>query len=233
MDLLGIEYERAFNLSARGVRDAINSGAKLAFYDNKIFLDVTNARKRLGYIPLKKAAEIVFIPSSPLIAVVESGESYRVFHGNRRVTRLYPQYFEYDSSINAITIEVDGDERKVDFGNMVEVAQSFLVVPEKGYRVNVIGFKKPGTRNESGIAIRKDDIKKRFSVDKKGRIYRVEVYREKKFSGMVLVSFSGKREDQIASDSSKVSLLNNSDLIRAPLTRDSSTKSATGFYLGR
>ena len=233
MDLLGIEYERAFNLSARGVGDAIDSGAKLAFYDNKIFLDVTNARKRLGYIPLKKASEIIFIPSSPLIAVVESGESYRVFHGNRRVTRLYPQYFEYDSSINAITIEVDGDERKVDFGNMVEVAQTFLVVPEKGYRVNVIGFKKPGTRNESGIAIRKDDIKKRFSVDKKGRIYRVEVYRGKKFSGMVLVSFSGKREDLITSDSSKVSLLNNSDLIRAPLTRDSSTKSATGFYLGR
>jgi hypothetical protein len=180
MDLLGIEYERAFDLSARGVNDAIASGAKLAFYDNKIFLDVTNARKRLSYIPLKKASEIVFSPSSPLVAVVESGESYRVFHGNRRVTRLYPQYFEYDSSIDAITIEVDGDERKVEFGNMVEVAQSFRVVPEKGYRVNVIGFKKPGTRNESGVAIHKKDIKKRFSVDRKGRIYRVEVYRAKK-----------------------------------------------------
>jgi hypothetical protein len=233
MDLLGIEYERAFNLSARGVNDAIDSGAKLAFYDNKIFLDVTNARKRLAYIPLKKASEIVFRPSSPLVAVVESGESYRVFHGNRRVTRLYPQYFEYDSSINAITIEVDGDERKVDFGNMVEVAQSFLVVPEKGYRVNVIGFKKPGTHNDSGIAIQKDDIKKRFSVDKKGRIYRVEVYREKKFSGMVLVSFSSEREDLRVSDSSTVSLLNVSDLRNGPLEKDSSINSEDIFHLGR
>ena len=233
MDLLGIEYERVFRLSARGVRDAIASGAKLAFYDNKIFLDVTNARKRLGYIPLKKAAEIVFRPSSPLVAVVESGESYRVFHGNRRVTRLYPQYFEYDSSINAITIKVDGDERKVDFGNMVEVARSFLVVPEKGYRVNIIGFKKPGSRDESGIAIHKDDIKKRFSVDKKGRIYRVEVYRKKKFSGMVLVSFSDKREDLLASDSSKVSLLNVSELRNVPRENDTPVKSKNSSHLGR
>jgi hypothetical protein len=233
MDLLGIEYERAFDLSARGVNDAIASGAKLAFYDNKIFLDVTNARKRLSYIPLKKASEIVFSPSSPLVAVVESGESYRVFHGNRRVTRLYPQYFEYDSSIDAITIEVDGDERKVEFGNMVEVAQSFRVVPEKGYRVNVIGFKKPGTRNESGVAIHKKDIKKRFSVDRKGRIYRVEVYRAKKFSGMVLVSFSDKREDLITSDSSKVSLLNVSDLRNGPFEKDASVNSEDISHLGR
>jgi hypothetical protein len=233
MDLLGIEYERAFNLSARGVRDAIDSGAKLAFYDNRIFLDMTNARKRLGYIPLKKAAEIVFRPSSPLVALVESGKSYRVFHGNRRVTSLDPQYFEYDSSIDAITIEVDGDQQKVDFGNMVEVAQSFLVVPEKGYRVNVIGFKQPGSGNESGIAIHKDDITKRFSVDKEGRIYRVEVYRKKKFSGMVLVNFSDKREDRIASDSSAVSLLNVSDLRNGPLEKDSSDNSEDSSYLGR
>ena len=116
---------------------------------------------------------------------------------------------------------------------MVEVARSFLVVPEKGYRVNVIGFKKAGTRDESGIAINKDDIKKRFSVDKKGRIYRVEVYREKKFSGMVLVSFSDKREDLIASDSSKVSLLNVSDLRNGPLEKDSSINSKDIFHLGR
>lgn len=233
MDLLGIEYERTFTLSALGVRDAIKSGAKLAFYDNKIFLDVTNARKRLSYIPLKKAAEIVFSPSSPLVAVVESGKSYRVFHGNRRVTRLYPQYFDYDSSISNITMEVDGDEREVGFGNMVEVAKSFRIVPEKGYRVNVIGFTKTGTRDESGIAIRKDNIKKRFSVDKKGRIYRVEVYRGKKFSGMVLVSFADKRKDLIASDASQVSLLNVSELRNGPLEKDSSFVAEDRVLLGR
>jgi hypothetical protein len=116
---------------------------------------------------------------------------------------------------------------------MVEVAQSFLVVPEKGYRVNVIGFKQPGSGNESGIAIHKDDITKRFSVDKEGRMYRVEVYRKKKFSGMVLVNFSDKREDRIASDSSAVSLLNVSDLRNGPLEKDSSDNSEDSSYLGR
>ncbi|MGD8687962.1 MAG: M99 family metallo-carboxypeptidase C-terminal domain-containing protein, partial [Syntrophobacterales bacterium] len=79
----------------------------------------------------------------------------------------------------------------------------------------------------------KDDIKKRFSVDKKGRIYRIEVYREKKFSGMVLVSFSDKREDYIASDPSKVSLLTVSDLRNGPHENDSSTKSEDSSRLGR
>jgi len=90
MDLLGIEYERSFNLSANGVKGAIYNNVNLAFYDNRIFLDVTDARKRLGYIPLRKSAEIVYKSSNPLIALVESDGGYRVFHGNRRITRIYP-----------------------------------------------------------------------------------------------------------------------------------------------
>jgi hypothetical protein len=212
MDLLGIEYERSFNLSANGVKSAIDGNVKLAFYDNRIFLDVTNARKRLGYIPLKKASEITFRPSNPLIAVVESGKSYRVFHGNR--------YFEYDVSINAITMQVDGAEKNVGFGEMVEVGQSFLVMPREGYRVNVIGFKKEGAVNESGIAIGQEDIQKRFSVDKSAQIYRVEVYRGKKFSGMVLVNFGDSRDDLIASDPTAVSLLSANDGRNTPESKD-------------
>ena len=233
MDLLGIKYERAFNLSARGVQRAIRGNVKLAFYDNRIFLDVANARRRLGFIPLKKAAEIVFRSSNPLIAVVESGESYKVFHGNRRITRLYPQYFEYDSSLESINIQIDGETRNVGFGEMVEVGQSFLIMPRQGYRINVIGFRKPGTANESGITIRQDDILKRFSVDKGGQIYRVEVYRGKKFSGMVLVSFSDKTNDLMASEPAKVSLLSDSELRNHPLENTSPTRTAIGSPLGR
>ena len=233
MDLLGIEYERAFNLSARGVKSAIRGNVKLAFYDNRIFLDVANARGRLGFIPLKKAAEIVFRPSNPLIAVVESGESYRVFHGNRRITRLYPQYFEYDSSLESITMQIDGEIKNVGFGEMVEVGQSFLVMPREGYRINVIGFKKPGTTNESGITIRQHDILKRFSVDKRGQIYRVEVYRKKKFSGMVLVSFSDKTRNPMASEPAKVSLLSGSELRKHALKNTFPTRTAIGSPLGR
>lgn len=233
MDLLGIEYDRTFQLSSLGVRNAINSNVKLAFYDNRLFLDMTNARRRLAYVPLKKASEVVFKPSNPLIAVVESGQGYRVFHGNRRISRIYPQYFEYDSSIDTIGMQIDGEQKKVDFGEKVEVKKSFMVMPAEGYRINVIGFKKPGFTNESGLNIRQNDILKRFSVDKSGQLFRVEVYKGKKFSGMVLVSFLDERQDLIASKPPNFPRLNDSVLIGAPLTRDSSTESATRFYPGR
>ncbi len=198
MDLFGIEYERSFKLSESSIRKAIKSDRKLAFYDKRIFLDMADARKLLRYMPFKKGSEIIFTASNPLMAIVGSGKRYRVYHGNARLTRIHSQYFDYDSSITSITMLVDGEQRKVNFGEMVGVDKSFLVVPRKGYRVNVIGFKKRGIANESGIPIGKNDIQKRFSVDKKGRTYRVEVYLKKKFSGMVLVNFGLKSDNRLA-----------------------------------
>ncbi len=192
MDKLGIEYERRFELTERGTRSAINSNINVAMYDNRIFLDVGNARNRLGYIPMKKNAAVDFTPSNPLVTIVGTGSNYRVFYGNRRLTRIHPQYFDYDTSIDTITMLVDGYERDVDFGGVVSVGDAFEVKPRDGYRVNVIGFTRPGVVNESGISICRNEIKKRFSVDKSGHTFRVEVYRDKKFSGMVLVDFRQK-----------------------------------------
>ncbi|HID31715.1 MAG TPA: hypothetical protein EYP19_17175 [Desulfobacterales bacterium] len=189
----------------------MDSDAKLVFYDHRIFLEMANARKRLDYIPLKKASAIAFTPRNPLITIVGSGESYKVYYGNRRLTRLYPEYFDYDSSITAITLQIDGTEKNVEFGQMVDVDHSFRVVPRTGYRVNVIGFNRPGIADESGISIRRSDIQKRFSVDKKGRMYRVKVYHEGRFSGMVLVNFSGTSEHLLVSRSRKVSPLHHAD----------------------
>jgi hypothetical protein len=207
MKLMGIEYQRNFDLSAKGIRHAIHGNSKLTFYDKRIFLDVENARKRLVYLPLKLNSCIEFTPSNPLITIVGTEECYRVYHGNRSLTCIQPEYFEYDSSIRGITMQIDGHEKDVDFGEMVEVEESFSVVPEKGYRVNVIGFTRPGIANEAGISICRKDIPKRFSVDRTGKMYRVEVYREKKFSGMVLVNFGGRPENILASNPLKPSLL--------------------------
>lgn len=233
MDLLGIEYERSFNLSANGVRGAIYNNVKLAFYDNRIFLDVTNARARLGYIPLRKSAEIVYRSSNPLIALVESDEGYRVFHGNRRITRIYPEYFEYDFSTKGITIQIDGEERKVGFGDMLAVQDSFMIMPKEGYRVNVIGYQKTGISDESGVMIGQEDIMKRFSVDKRGNIIRVEVYKDDKFSGMVLVNFSEANENFIAAEPANVSLFGLSAGEKASFVKDSPTSSRKDSHLGR
>jgi len=233
MDLLGIEYERSFSLSASGVKSAIYNNVNLAFYDNRIFLDVTDARKRLGYIPLRKSAEIVYRSSNPLIALVESDGGYRVFHGNRRITRIYPQYFEYDFSTAGITVQVDGEEREAAFGDMLGVQESFMIMPKEGYRVNVIGFKKTGMSDESGVMIGQENISKRFSLDKSANIFRVEVYKDNKFSGMILVNFSDQNENLMASEPSNVSLFGLSVEEKASLAIDSPTSAGKNSHLGR
>lgn len=189
MDTLNIKYKRNFSLTADKVRSAIRNNVRLVLYENKIFLDMKNARNRLNYLPLKKDSDISFTPSNPLLTIVPAGEKYRVYHGNRRIAHIHPQYFDYDTGSTNIHMEIDGTQRSINFGKMVSVADSFMVMPKDGYRVNIIGYRKEGASSECGIKIRKKDIQERFSLDMKGDVYRVEVYKDELFSGMVLVNF--------------------------------------------
>jgi hypothetical protein len=191
MKILGIEFKRTFILSTGEVQNAIDKNVKLAFFDNKIMLDVGNARRNLSYMPFKKDSQIEFVPSNPLLTVLGGGvgNSFRVYHGNRRLTHIHPEYFEYDSTIKAVTMQIDGNEKLVNFGEMVDVERSFMVISPQGFRVNVIGYKKTGVRNEADITIEKNDIIQNFSVDTTGKLYRVEIYREEKFAGMILINF--------------------------------------------
>ena len=187
---MGIAFERGFELTPSGIKNAINGNTALAFYDRKILLDVRNARNRLGFFPLQKDAAITFTASNPLMAVVKTKNGYRVFHGNRRMTRLYPQFFEYDSSLRSLPMEIDNIDIDVQLGSVVGVSRHFMVKPTKDYRVNIIGFARKGIRNDVGIPVKLARISKRWSVDKKGRVFRVEVYKQNKFSGMVMVDFN-------------------------------------------
>jgi len=187
---MGVAFERRFDLTPAGIKAAINGNTAVAFYDRKILLDVRNARKRLGFFPLQKDTAITFTASNPLMAVVKTSNGYRIFHGNRRMTRLYPQYFEYDSSLRSLPMRIDHIDTDVELGGMVGVGRRFMVKPVSGYRVNIIGFTKKGIRNEAGLPVDLGSIRKRYSVDKKGRVFRVEVYRQDKFAGMVMVNFN-------------------------------------------
>lgn len=187
---LGIGFERRFALSAPGVRHAIDDNVMFALNDKRIVLDVKNARHNLRFIPLEKEGPMEFAPSNPLMAAIDTGRGYRIYYGNRRVTWLHPQYFEYDRSVDSVTMRVDGVDRKVAFGQIVPVKETFLVHPTGKLRVNVIGFTQKGAVSEAGIPISKESFQRRFSVDRAGTLYRVEFYNEEKFSGMVLVNFS-------------------------------------------
>jgi hypothetical protein len=115
------------------------------------------------------------------------------------MTLLQPQFFDYDDSMQQVVMEIDGERRAVPLGATTTVAQLFSVHPPEGYRVNVIGWTQPGVQNEAEQAIERAQIPSRFSVDRDGTLYRVELYREDKFSGMVLVRFSGETLENVSS----------------------------------
>jgi len=191
MDTMGITYSRNFKLTEKSVFDKIGSNIQLALFDNKIRLDLDDSRRSIGYVPMKKRSPMEFTANNPLVAVVKSNQGYKVRYGNRGVTFLDPQHFIFDDSLQQADFEIDGKNRLVPLGTVVDVNESFSVTPIKDHRVNIIGFKRTGYSNESGLSIRRHEILPRFSVDKQANKFRVEFYKGKKYSGMVLVNFVG------------------------------------------
>ena len=87
-----------------------------------------------------------------------------------------------------VKLLVDGVAKDVEFGTIVDVSKNFLVKFDENFRVNIIGYTNK-RKYETDVSIKKNQIAKRFSVDKNGDIYRVEYYSDDKFAGMVLVKF--------------------------------------------
>ena len=189
-DELGIGFEREFQLSAKTIGRMLGQDIQLALFENKILYDFASPRKRIKYVPFKRESKIEFRTNNPLVAIVNTEKNYKVRFGNRGITTLDPQYFDYDNSLDEIGIVIDGVESLVSNGSIVAVNRQFIIQPIPGMRVNVIGFRKLGWRNESGLLISKEDITSRFSVDKQAQKFRVEFYHEKKYSGMILLDFS-------------------------------------------
>lgn len=196
---LGIGLQRDFVLQPQAVEAQIESDIRLSMFEEKLRLDVASARQTLSYFPMRREAQIDYLSNNPLVALVPSGDKVRVSYGNRRMTLLQPQFFDYDDSMQQVVMEIDGERRAVPLGATTTVAQRFSVHPPEGYRVNVIGWTQPGVQNEAEQAIERAQIPSRFSVDRDGTLYRVELYREDKFSGMVLVKFGGETLENVSS----------------------------------
>lgn len=199
MQRLGIEFRRSFQLKPEIVKQTIDNNIRIALHENRLLLDVAGARKRINYLPLKRDSQIEFTASNPLVAITSKGNGYHVNYGNRKLTFLHPQFFDYDNSLNTLDMQVDGANAHVDLGTIIEVSDRFSIKPIEGYRINVIGWTKAGVNNEVGYEIKRDHIVRRFSVDTDGTLFRVEVYHQKKFCGMVLVKFTDAEEGQHAS----------------------------------
>ena len=189
MDIMGIEYKRKFDFTAKGVYAAINNDIYISMYDNKIKLPLSKIRGFLKYFPIKKDEMLDFKASNPLLTIVKEKNIYTIHYGNRRLSKLKADYQEHVVENNTVKLLVDGKLQDVSFGSIVDVSKDFLVKYDEKFRVNVIGYTNK-KQIETGINIQKNQIARRFSVDEKGDIYRVEYYDADKFAGMILVKFT-------------------------------------------
>lgn len=192
MRQMGIRYERKFSLTAEGVKDAVNNDLAIALYDNRLVLALDNARPNLAYVPMKKDAPVELRGTKPLLALLKEkkNSTWRVAYGNRTITRLSPQYMDFDESLSSLEIVQDGKTRSVSLGQLVTVTESFLIKSAQGFRVNAIGARKEkADGSECDVTLKKTDFIPRYSVDKDATTYRVEIYRGKAFAGMILVRF--------------------------------------------
>ncbi|MCW8986733.1 MAG: succinylglutamate desuccinylase/aspartoacylase family protein [Gammaproteobacteria bacterium] len=212
MNELGIEFQRDFEITKENVAKQIGNNLKISLYDNRINLEVEKARRYLNYVPLKKHSSLEYKKNNPLIAVVGNHKSLKVRYGNRYVTSLKPQYFEYDYDLESIKIQIDGIKKDISIGEKINVENDFRVLADSDYRVNIIGFAKKGVDNENDLLIQRKQIKPRFSIDKNERIFRVELYKGNKFSGMILVNFIESDNTQPLSMNASDSKMSSSNL---------------------
>lgn len=54
---LGLEFERSFALTPDAVRATVNANVRVTFYDRRLFLELADARRSLGYVPMKTGSE--------------------------------------------------------------------------------------------------------------------------------------------------------------------------------
>ena len=188
MDIMGIEFKRKFDLNPKGVYGAINHDIHISLYDDKIKLPLSQIRDIVKYFPIKKDADLNFKASNSLLTIIKKDDTYAIHYGNRRLSRLKADYLEYDDANKSVKLQVDGKLQDVKFGTLIDVKDKFLVEENSNYRVNIIGYVSKN-KKETGIEIKRVEIPKHFSIDKKGTIYRVEYYNNNKFAGMVLIKF--------------------------------------------
>ncbi len=184
---LGIELERDFELNLEGVHKALYSDLSVSFMDGRVVLPLEDVRSRVNYLPLCPQDKNT-TTSKPIMAILAQKKTLDVHYGNRKLTVIAPDWHEIDTSLQGLTLLVDGKERQVEFGEMVQAQNSIKVLPVEGYRVNAIGAD-TGKQNESDILLQQKQFIKRYSIDNGGTIFRIETYKGKKFCGMVLVRF--------------------------------------------
>ncbi|MCT7600792.1 M99 family carboxypeptidase catalytic domain-containing protein [Aliarcobacter butzleri] len=188
MKIMDIEFQRDFDINNyEEVKKRLFDFGEVKINENIAF-DLSDSRKILRFIPLKKENnEFKFENSLGATKIVDN--KYEVYIGNINVTNLFPQVFDIKEYKDSIKIEVDGKVINTKLGEVIDVKNSFKIVKNEFFRVNVIGFSKTGVDSEDDILLKKSDMVDSFSIDTNNKQYRVEFYKDNNFYGMITINF--------------------------------------------
>ena len=178
---------------------------RLSIFDDRFLLALKDPRASINYIPTPKYQQLSsnYQSQNPLIAIVDEtrknkkgkeSKETNIYYGNKLLTSIRPQYFEFGNSLSVASVKIDGRDEIVTFGNKIHVDDNIIINSQKNVRVNVIGYENP-SKKETDVKITKKDIQRNYSIDKAGKIFRVEFYEQErgkkdKFLGMFLVEFA-------------------------------------------
>lgn len=174
LNIAGIEFQRNFELSPEGVKEAIDKELNIKLFGDKILLNLHKPRKNINFLPFPVSRVLDYSTSNEITAVVADKNSFFIQYGNRFQTRITPEYFEFSDAFNEAFIIVDDEQKIVPFASKVKVKDYFIIPKIKGVRVNVIGLSLG--RDESGIKVKYKQMQKPYSLDLAGKIFRVEFY---------------------------------------------------------
>ncbi len=188
MKIMDIEFQRDFDINNyEEVKKRLFDFGEVKINENIAF-DLSDSRKILRFVPLKKENnEFKFENSLGATKLVDN--KYEVYIGNINVTNLFPQIFDIKEYKDSIKIEVDGKVINTKLGEVIDVKNSFKIVKNDFFRVNVIGFSKTGVDSEDDILLKKSDMVDSFSIDTNNKQYRVEFYKDNNFYGMITINF--------------------------------------------
>lgn len=187
MQAMDIEFQRDFNLrDLQELSGAVNDFKSLKIND-AITLELDNLKPYLYYFPLKKGMN-EFEFEHPLGTVVRYKKRFDVMIGNKRLTSLYPQYFEcYKDEDLEIYIEHGKEKQKVQLADVVTIkGDSFKIIADDAIRVNIIGYYNKAIDDEKNIDVPIDELIEKFSISKHPQ-YRVEFYKDEFFVGSIMV----------------------------------------------
>lgn len=189
MNIMGIEYERKFDISTMAIKKVIDHDIFISFYDEKIKLPLSKVRKLLKYFPINTDGSLDFTPSNPLMTIVKQGKEYIIHYGNRKLAKLHPDYIKFIEDERDISISIDGVSQNIKFGDIIYAKNSFNIKPISDLRVNVIGYVNGKNKDEVGVNINRNEVARRFSIDQEGNLFRIEFYKGDNFAGMILLGF--------------------------------------------